>query len=206
MQGTRLIFFLSKGAMPCTTNKIAVKFFNSRYSDMSTFWLTNMQPDAENDANNFITDTLGWQRVSMTYKAQGNENYVVIGCFADSMHLTLEPTGCDTSGSQGYVYGIGYVFIDDVSITEIPNEEPVIPNVFSPNSDGINDVFRFNVEDSILKTTIYNRWGLKVFDTDKVNYYWDGRTTAGELCADGTYYYIINAERKDYKGFVQLVR
>ena len=202
----RIDFFLSKGVMPCTTNKFGIKFFNAQYSDISTLWLTNIQPDAENDVNNFITDTLDWQKVSMTYKARGNENYVIIGSFADSLRLTLEPIGCDTTGSQGYVYGIGYIFIDDVSITEIAGEEPIVPNVFSPNSDGVNDLFRFVLNDSILNTTIYNRWGLKVFETGKVNYYWDGRTTAGELCTDGTYYYIINTERKNYRGFVQLIR
>ena len=71
-------FYLSRGSMPCTTSKFGVKFFNSKYSDMTTYWLTNMQTDAENDVNNFITDTLGWQKVSMQYKAKGLVHFDLI--------------------------------------------------------------------------------------------------------------------------------
>lgn len=200
-------FYLSKGVMPCTTNKFGVKFFNTEYHDMTTYWLTNLMPDAENDTSNFITDTLGWQKVSMQYKAVGYENYVVIGCFADSLNLTLEPFGCDTTGSQGYVYGIGYVFIDDVSIKEIEPVVPVIPNVFTPNSDLLNDVWQsdFSAFETV-NCTIYNRWGNLIFGSDKKIVRWDGRTTSGEMCSDGIYFYCIETETEKYKGHIQLIR
>jgi gliding motility-associated-like protein len=166
-----------------------------------------MQPDAENDAANFITDTLDWQKVTMQYKANGTENYVIIGCFADSLHLTLESIGCDTSGSQGYVYGIGYTFIDDVSIKEMEQPQPLIPNVFTPNADAINDVWlcdfsKYNAVNCI----IYNRWGIQVFNTNTKIIQWDGRTTAGNSCNDGVYFYCIETETEKYKGHIQLMR
>ncbi|MBK8367205.1 MAG: hypothetical protein IPL10_07245 [Bacteroidetes bacterium] len=37
-------FYLSKGVIPCTTNKIGIKFFNAKYYDMTTYWLTDLQP------------------------------------------------------------------------------------------------------------------------------------------------------------------
>jgi gliding motility-associated-like protein len=200
-------FYLSKGVIPCTTNKIGIKFFNAKYYDMTTYWLTDLQPDAENNATNFITDTLGWQKVSMEYKANGTENYIVIGSFADSLNLTLEPYGCDTTGSQGYVYGIGYFFIDDVSIKEIEPLAPVIPNVFTPNSDGVNDVWRCDF--SAFKTvncSIYNRWGNLIFQSNKQIIQWDGRTTSGINCEDGIYFYCIETETEKYKGHIQLIR
>lgn len=81
-----------------------------------------------------------------------------------------------------------------------------IPNVFTPNGDFINDLFSFTKCDNILKTTVYNRWGNEVFDTEQQNHFWNGRTTSGEECANGTYFYVIITNEKTYKGHVQLIR
>jgi gliding motility-associated-like protein len=88
----------------------------------------------------------------------------------------------------------------------------VIPNIFTPNHDGDNDIFPL-IENGIDKVrgVIYNRWGeiINEFDTKKGG--WDGRTAAGLECPDGVYYYIIFATGSDgveYKahGFITLVR
>ena len=87
----------------------------------------------------------------------------------------------------------------------------IVPNIFSPNADGINDVFTIThngVND--MQLIIYNRWGLKVTEITNLNQSWDGRNTSGEPCSAGTYYYILrakgNKETKELKGFVDLVR
>ena len=51
-----------------------------------------------------------------------------------------------------------------------------VPNVFSPNADGNNDMLyvRGNRIES-LRFNIYNRWGNKVFETDNVRQGWDGK-------------------------------
>ena len=63
------------------------------------------------------------------------------------------------------------------------------PNVFTPNGDGLNDLFtfkgRFISEGSIL---IYNRWGELIFETDDISTGWDGRTLGKEAIM-GTYIY-----------------
>lgn len=203
-----ITFYLSKGNMPCTTNKIGVKFFSAKYSDMSTYWLTNLQPDAENETTNFITDTLGWQKVSMEYKANGIEKYIVIGSFADSLNLTLEPSGCDTTGNGvPYVFGVGYFFIDDVSIKEIEPLAPILPNVFTPNYDLVNDVWEcdFSAFENV-NCFIYNRWGNLIFQSSKQMIQWNGRTTSGNNCEDGVYFYCIETETEKYKGHIQLIR
>ena len=201
-------FYLSKGVMPCTTNKFGVKFFDTKHYDMSTYWLTSLKPDAENEITNFITDTLGWQKVSMEYKANGTEKYVVIGCFADSLNLTLEPNGCDTTGNGvPYVYGVGYFFIDDVSIKEIGSLTPIIPNVFTPNNDLVNDVWKSDFSSfENVNCLIYNRWGNLIFKSNKQIIQWDGRTTSGNHCEDGVYFYCIETEKEKYKGHIQLIR
>ncbi len=88
----------------------------------------------------------------------------------------------------------------------------IIPNIFSPNGDGINDIF--NVEGTNIteiRGTIMNRWGQIMFQFDLLEMGWDGRTTAGLEAVEGTYYYIIDATGQDgtvynYQGPFQLVR
>lgn len=78
-----------------------------------------------------------------------------------------------------------------------------IPNVFTPNGDGVNDIFSLNpINIGDISMTIFDRWGLKMYDTSSTgSLTWDGKTKAGVPVADGTYFYIINAKGLDGKDF-----
>ena len=85
------------------------------------------------------------------------------------------------------------------------------PNVFTPNGDGYNDVFEIKasgVEEFYL--SIYNRWGVLVFESKSSKAKWDGKSLAGENASDGTYFYNLKAksQTKDYSqsGSVTLLR
>lgn len=87
-----------------------------------------------------------------------------------------------------------------------------IPNSFTPNGDGLNDVFRVvNARfDKLVAFEIYDRWGKLVFHTLDKTKGWDG-TFYGEPCDLGIYHYFIILSRPDggqktYKGTVTLVR
>jgi gliding motility-associated-like protein len=86
-----------------------------------------------------------------------------------------------------------------------------IPNAFTPNGDGENDVFRVpqTISFDLTDFVVYNRWGIKVFETSDINQGWDG-TYQGNKCDIGTYVYIItgsNAKGKVFiKGYVSLFR
>ena len=70
-----------------------------------------------------------------------------------------------------------------------------IPNVFTPNFDGINDFFIIKGNGiSSLKTKIYNRWGNLIFESSSLNENWNGKTIRGEDCSEGIYFYIVIAE------------
>lgn len=74
----------------------------------------------------------------------------------------------------------------------IPEFSISIPNVFTPNGDYANDYFKITSTGvKKLNCTIFNRWGIKIYEWDGVNGYWDGKTKSGNA-ADGTYFYIIN--------------
>ncbi|KAB2859208.1 MAG: T9SS type B sorting domain-containing protein, partial [Flavobacteriales bacterium] len=99
-----------------------------------------------------------------------------------------------------------------VTIEVIGQSTIIIPNVFTPNGDGSNDVF--TVEGTNLESVegeIFNRWGQKMFDWKHVKGYWDGRTQSGAEAPDGTYFYIIKAKGMDgveyfKKGGFSLIR
>lgn len=85
-------------------------------------------------------------------------------------------------------------------------------NVFTPNGDGKNDVFTIKFKDaSSVTMNVFNRWGEKVHEETSLSPAWDGRKKGGAQCPDGTYFYIINATRRDgkayeHKGTVTLIR
>ncbi|MDE3182470.1 MAG: gliding motility-associated C-terminal domain-containing protein [Bacteroidota bacterium] len=86
-----------------------------------------------------------------------------------------------------------------------------MPNAFTPNGDGINDLFRIpqDVKITINDFSIFDRWGNKVFSTHKRSDAWDGNYK-GKKSAEGTYIYIIsgNTGNKEIriKGLVTLIR
>lgn len=73
--------------------------------------------------------------------------------------------------------------------------EITMPNVFTPNGDGGNDIFLPIGHTGIAASTlsIYNRWGQLVFLSSKAGHGWDG-TVSGVRCPDGTYFYILDYE------------
>lgn len=88
----------------------------------------------------------------------------------------------------------------------------VVSNVFTPNGDGNNDYFAINtIGLSSLGMEIYNRWGIKLYESNALDGKWDGYNSNGKLSDDGTYYYIVHASGIDgkvytEKGFVTLIR
>ncbi len=96
-------------------------------------------------------------------------------------------------------------------VTIIKETIVIIPNVFTPNSDGSNDVFKINSAGlKTLTCAIYDRWGLKMYEWDGLNGYWDGAAKSG-IAPDGTYFYIVTyTDFKDKstteKGFLNLFK
>jgi gliding motility-associated-like protein len=89
----------------------------------------------------------------------------------------------------------------------------VIPsNVFTPNGDGENDLFYFNVElIKSLDLTILNRWGAVIFEESSSNPKWNGKDLKGEDLADGVYFYKYTAngfigDPITGSGYIHLIR
>lgn len=71
----------------------------------------------------------------------------------------------------------------------------VIPNVFTPNDDEFNDIYElggfYNPCPDEMSVEIYNRWGIKMFESTDLDFGWDGKNMDGKEAPSGTYYIII---------------
>ena len=71
-------------------------------------------------------------------------------------------------------------------------------NVFSPNDDGVNDIFDFDGWSlSSMYAEIYNRWGEKIYHWDSPNGSWNGKTYNDDDAPDGVYYFYLKANGED---------
>ena len=119
------------------------------------------------------------------------------GCFPVSL-VVMNDAGCMDSTQQ--------------QVCLLAQGELMVPNIFTPNNDGRNDVFRITGGDlTSLEVQIFNRWGQQVALLERVNQVWDGRSPAGEVLTEGTYFYTLRALDKegksyDLSGTVTLVR
>lgn len=102
---------------------------------------------------------------------------------------------------------------DTISITiEVDRcVEPFLPNAFTPNNDGINDVLFVRVKDyDALHLIIYNRWGQEVFDTRNPDIGWDGTFRGRQLPPDIYGFYLEmtckNGTEFKKKGSISLIR
>ena len=84
-----------------------------------------------------------------------------------------------------------------------------IPNVFTPNGDGNNELFEVILPGRLNECVdfkVYNRWGQVMFISSGNNIKWDGRTNVGEEASSGSYFYTIVIKDKIYKGSLNLFR
>lgn len=120
---------------------------------------------------------------------------------------------------------VNYSAIVEVKPSEHIEPEPdqpvyELPNVFTPNGDGINDVFvpMPNITPDLITKVdmhIFNRWGRFVYETEDIYINWDGRVSgSGQPCATGTYFYVCDVEMitpegpvtKRLQGSIMIVR
>jgi len=134
---------------------------------------------------NMPNATYTWQDSShsSTFKVTQAGTYWVSAYFAD-YNITTTNT-----------INIAYFNCDTVEKI-IP--DIYIPNSFTPNGDGKNDVFTIKTvfEFSEFKLSIFNRWGDMVFESDDINKGWDG-TYKGKPVPLGVYVYQLTATIKD---------
>ena len=89
------------------------------------------------------------------------------------------------------------------------SSDPVIPNVFTPNGDNVNDTFTVSGLSGSWTMHIYDRWGNLIFSTEQLSSDgWDGHNFLGLESVTGVYFYILKQENAEnsYNGAIQLLR
>lgn len=164
------------------------------------------------DAGNYVTITAG-----QTTQLNGTGG----GTYSWSPGGSLNCTNCQSPIASPTVTttytltvfdSLGCMATDTVTVfVDIDCGEIWLPNAFSPNGDGQNDVlFLRGYCIEVLDFSVYNRWGERVFHTNDPTIGWDG-TQRGQACEKAVYAYVVTATLIDgtevnLKGNVSLIK
>jgi hypothetical protein len=110
-----------------------------------------------------------WKKVEGSYTAQGGEEYLILGRF--DVYGMAEVILVDSvSEDFELFYGNGcYIYLDSVyvGLCDAKEAEVSVPNIITPNGDGVNDLFTVQAEHiSEFSLLLYNRWGACVLVMD----------------------------------------
>lgn len=107
------------------------------------------------------------------------------GVYSDTGVFTYILQGITKDGCTGY---------DTIQVTVAKDPYLLMPTVFSPNGDGLNDYFNILYAGfrRLNSFKIFDRWGKLVFETNDFRKGWDGRLN-GRLCDVGAYFWVISA-------------
>lgn len=171
---------------PNASTNYSVIVTNGACSDTAFISVTvNPTPTA-----NAGTDTTIMQFQSTTLNGNGGTSYQW------TPPTDLSCSNCQSPTASPEVTTTYYVIVTDangctstdavtVIVTPIECTDPYLPNAFSPNGDGENDVLKVYVKVPEclvdLKLVIYNRWGEKVYETEDKNFEWDGIHNSGMM-------------------------
>jgi gliding motility-associated-like protein len=139
---------------------------------------------------------------------------------ADIQDATVNPIEVMPIGAESTYYvemnSNGCFYYDSILVTFADNcsSRVVGNNAFSPDGDGVNDVFQIDLPLLLVndnKVTIFNRWGDIINEFENYNNQdiaWDGKNSNGRDIVKGTYFYVIEIPAAEFKttGWIQIVR
>jgi gliding motility-associated-like protein len=173
----------------CKNTSTAV--VSNMHGPVAAFTLKPRRTTMENPSITFLNESSGgtqcfWDFGDQTMSNEWNPMHIYD---ADGEYNVLLQV-CDSFGCCDTAQTV--VYIDKIVLL-------YIPDAFSPNDDGINDVF-YIYADGILtesfELSIYDRWGVQVFHTTDINQYWDG-TYQGKKVPLGCYIYKLTYSTKE---------
>ena len=183
--GTYTVIALNtvNGCTATASQAVSQQTINASFNASPYSGLTPLSVTFTNTSTN--ATTYHWDLGNSSTATTTNANTVYNNAGTYTVILTAMNGVCQDTA-------VKYIKVDVVSSF-------TVPNVFTPNGDGKNDVFRLNaVNMGEINMTIFDRWGLKMFEaTDNGKMEWDGKNKGGSTVTDGTYFYIIRASGLD---------
>ncbi len=140
------------------------------------------------------------------YTPQVNINYTVIDSLKGIDQTSYNHYPVDGLAGCYYVTAIDSFGNESQPSVKVCVDECIkyeIPNVFSPNGDGVNDILKPYAYRDVHKIDmkIYNRWGQLIYKTQDPDINWDGKIQGtNKLAAPGVYYYICDVYEKRITG------
>jgi gliding motility-associated-like protein len=136
--------------------------------------------------------------LEIAYDPSTDGEWNMLGHWENNQDLwtSMAPASASGMGNYSSLLKSGWDFPDIYVPYILANSQHLIsiPNVFTPNQDGINDFYLVAAEGiTDYSIVIINRWGNVVFDSDDINVPWDGNSN-GNACSEGVYFYIIRAK------------
>ncbi|MBD3638557.1 MAG: gliding motility-associated C-terminal domain-containing protein [Crocinitomicaceae bacterium] len=135
--------------------------------------------------------------LSTDYYEEFDQSYIDSGTYYVCL-VALNKNGCSDTACK------------NILVFEQP--ELILPNFFTPGSDGANDLFFFPNKAIVeFEAVIVNRWGVTMFEFTDINQSWDGTDKNGSECPDGVYFYTYratstNGTEYEGQGNVHLIR
>jgi gliding motility-associated-like protein len=158
---------------------VVINFTNTSNTDLSFVWNFS---DGTNSTDTYVEKVFDFNQL------------------AGAILEVTDQYGCQDTAAYNYAtlgFDDYFINIDD------------IPNVFTPNNDGNNDVFEIKVAGKLYECTdlkIFNRWGQVQFLSSGNNIKWDGRNSVGMSVPDGTYFYTLSIKEKKYSGAINIYK
>jgi len=154
----------------------------------SCHWFTTTTPNF-GDGTVVVVDTISASgNISWThqYTEPGMYNICI-----EVIEMTEDSTVC---WSKEMCKMLWYQVGDSAGANPCDPDEIEIPNGFTPNGDGFNDVFRIegNIACTPIDLMVFNRWGQMVYEQKDYNNTWGGISTNGSELANGTYYIVVD--------------
>jgi gliding motility-associated-like protein len=169
----------------------------------------NNDPNNDQDGDGFSnidetycgTDPLDYLDMPLDYDSDG-----IINCLDDDIDGDNIPNDQDNAP---LLYNPDQLYLGSIELENL-QFEPQIPEVFSPNGDGINDTWNIINIERYPNTAVYifTRTGKKVFEMKRYNNSWRG-TTNGDSLPEASYYYMVDIdgnETIDFQGWLYLTR
>ena len=226
LTGPSEIGFYEIDSYPFNIDTLIAGTYNLAYVDVAgmvyseNVFISDPSPYFINAGGPYEVELGGSQAISIT--PSFNLESVI---WTPSLYLNCDTcTTVTATPEEGITYDViavneeGCEATTSVIVDVFNNREVFIPNVFSPDADGINDVFTVYAGNSVRNIEIlqvFDRWGNLVYEANNLdpmnlNVGWDGRYR-GDLLNPGVFaYYTIveylDGEREIFKGDVTLIR
>ena len=192
-------------------------------SNTETIFINAPEPISVNafvvseNSNTFYGDTVGLQANNTTTNITEQSNNVFYWTPSNSLSCDqcYNPLAFPLSTTLYEVTMVdvnGCTATDTITVTINPQDKILyIPNAFSPNGDGINDIFlAYSAGVKEIDFSVFNRWGEKIFFSNDISFGWDGYYKGSLMPPSVFVYYIqvtyLDGDVRTAKGSVTLVR